>query len=147
MASGCSWERKVRHSSFLVQYSIFNPFIPTEAKAQRRDLYVMASGCSWVRKVRHSSFLVQYSIFDPCSIFDIQPIHPDRSTSAAEGSFCDGFRVFMGKESSSFVIPCSVFAIRHSLFNIRYSLFPCSIFNIRPSSIFKIYVIHSISVN
>jgi hypothetical protein len=48
----------------------------------------------------------------PCSIFDIQPFHPDRSTSAAEGSFCDGFRVFMGKESSSFVIPCSVFDIQ-----------------------------------
>jgi hypothetical protein len=103
---------KIRHSLFIVQYSIFDPFIPSEAQAQRRDLLVMASRCSWVRKVRHSSFLVQYSIFNPFS------------TSAAEGSSCDGFRVFMGKETSSFVIPCSVFDIHFSLFSIRYSLFP-----------------------
>jgi hypothetical protein len=120
---------KIRHSLFIVQYSIFDPFIPSEAQAQRRDLLVMASRCSWVRKVRHSSFLVQYSIFNPFS------------TSAAEGSSCDGFRVFMGKETSSFVIPCSVFDIHFSLFSIRYSLFlvqysiftfPCSVFDIRP---------------
>jgi hypothetical protein len=53
-------------------------------------------------------------------LFNIQPFHPDRSTSAAEGSSCNGFRVFKGKESSSFVIPCSIFDIQ-PLFNIRYS--------------------------
>jgi hypothetical protein len=41
--------------------------------------------------------------------------------TAAEGSSCNGFRVFMGKESSSFVIPCSIFDIHFSLFSIQYS--------------------------
>jgi hypothetical protein len=116
---------KIRHSLFIVQYSIFDPFIPSEAQAQRRDLLVMASRCSWVKKLRHSSFLVQYSIFDPFIPSEAQAQRRDLLVMASGCSWVKKLRhsSFL-VQYSIFTFPCSVFDIHFSLFSIRYSLFP-----------------------